>query len=86
MNGQYEEAVVSVRRAVQCNPTLSVTQSWLVAILVKLGRVNEAKAVAKRVAELQPSFSSSRFCTAIGTLPAVTAVLTDAWREAGLAP
>jgi len=86
MNGQYEEAVVSVRRAVQCNPTLSVTQSWLVAILVKLGRINEAKAVAKRVAELQPSFSSSRFCTAIGTLPAVTDVLTDAWREAGLAP
>ena len=34
--GRYKEAATSVRRAVQSNPSLSVTQSWLVAILAKL--------------------------------------------------
>jgi tetratricopeptide (TPR) repeat protein len=35
--GRYDDAAVAVRRAVQANPSLSVTQSWLVAVLVKLG-------------------------------------------------
>ena len=86
MHGRYEEATASVRRAVQCNPSLSVTQSWLVAALQKLGRTDEARAVAKQVLALQPSFSSSRFCQAIGATPALTEVLTDAWRVTGLPP
>jgi len=86
VRGRYEEAAMSVRRAVQCNPSLSVTQSWLVAALVKLGRTNEAKGVAKKVLALQPSFSSSRFCAAIGATGAMTEALTEAWREAGLPP
>jgi TolB-like protein/Tfp pilus assembly protein PilF len=84
VRGRYEEAATSVRRAVQCNPNLSVTQSWLVATLAKLGRADEAKSVAKRVLALQPAFSSRRFCTAVGTTEALTEVLTKAWREAGL--
>jgi hypothetical protein len=74
------------RRAVQANPSLSVTQSWLVAVLVKLGRTGEAKAIAKQVLALQPSFSSSRFCAAVGTLPAVGEALMEAWHEADLPP
>jgi adenylate cyclase len=84
--GRYEEAATCVRRAVQCNPSLSVTQSWLVAALAKLGRRDEAKAVAKHVLALQPSFSSSRFCGAIGATPAMSEALTEAWRESGLPP
>jgi tetratricopeptide (TPR) repeat protein len=86
MRGQYEKAATSVRRAVRCNPSLSVTQSWLVAALAKLGHADEAKAVAKQVLALQPSFSSSRFCAAIGATRALTEALTEAWHEAGLPP
>jgi len=82
--GRYEESAVSVRRAIKCNPSLSVTQSWLVAILVKLERLDEAKVVAKQVLTLQPTFRSRQFCSAIGTTAALTAVLTEAWQEAGL--
>jgi TolB-like protein len=86
VRGRFAEAETSVRRAIQCNPTLSVTQSWLVATLAELGRADEAKAAAKQVLALQPFFSSSRFCAAVGTLPAVTEALTKAWHEAGLPP
>src|SRR6185436_13004338 len=62
---RYEDALSSVRRAVQCNPGLSVTQSWLVAVLMRLDRDEEAKAVAKQVLALQPSFGAHRFCAAV---------------------
>jgi TolB-like protein len=84
--GRYEEAADATRRAVQSNPSLSVTQSWLVAALVKLGRVDDAKAAAKRLLVLQPSFSAGKFCAAIDMVPALAKTLTEAWREAGLPP
>ena len=84
IRGRYEEAATSVRRAVQCNPNLSVTQSWLVAALAKLGRTDEAKSAARQVLALQPSFTARRFCTAIGATPALTKELTEAWRVSGL--
>jgi len=86
MRGRYEEAAASVRRAVECNPRLSVTQSWLAATLAKLGRTDDAKLVAGHVLELQPSFSSSQFCNAIGAPQLMTDALMNAWREIGLPP
>jgi TolB-like protein len=86
VRGRYEEATTSARRAIQCNPGLSVTHSWLVASLVRLGRNDEAKAAARQVLALQPSFSASRFCTAIGATEAVAEALTETWRDAGLPP
>ena len=86
LRGRYDEAANAARRSVQSNPRLSVTQSMLVAALAKLGRKEEAKAAAARMMALEPSFSISRFCTAIGMVPALKEVLTVAWREAGLPP
>ena len=84
IRGRYEEAAISVRRAVQCNPNLSVTQSWLAAVLAKLGRLDEAKTAARQVLLLQPSFSAHRFCAAIGATSALTKELTEAWDVSGL--
>src|SRR5262249_19460071 len=86
VRGRYEEAAASVRRAVQCNPGLSVTQSWLVAVLMKLGRGDGARGVARQVRAFQPSSSARRFGGAIGPPPRVTRVLTEPWRDAGLPP
>lgn len=83
---RYEEAATAARRAVLSNPSFSVTQSLLAAALAKLGRTAEAKAAALQTLALQPSFSSSGFCTVIGLTPALAEALTEAWCEAGLPP
>jgi Flp pilus assembly protein TadD len=86
IRAHYEEAEHAARRDVLSNPSFSVTQSILAAALAKLGRTAEAKAAAKQVLALQPSFSSSGYCNAIGIMPALPAALMEAWHEAGLPP
>jgi adenylate cyclase len=65
---------------------LSVTQSFLVAALAKLGRMEEARAAAMQVLAQQPTFSTGRFCAVIDMVPELAKTLTDAWRDAGLPP
>jgi adenylate cyclase len=86
LRGRYEEAASAGRRAVQSMPSFSVSHSLLAAALVNLDRMAEAKAVAARVVALLPSFSGSGFCAALETPTALTEILTNAWREAGLPP
>ena len=86
VRGRYEEAANAARRAVQANPGLSVTQSFLAASLAKLGRTEEAKAAAMQVLVQQPTFSTGRFCAAIDMVPELAATLADAWRGLGLPP
>ena len=83
---RYAEAADAGRRAVQCDPGFSVSQSLLVAPLVKLGRIEEAKAVALRVVALQPFFSAGGFCAALALPAALATPLTETWRTAGLPP
>ena len=86
LRGRYPDAAVAARRAVDSNPGFSVSHSLLVAPLVKLGRLEEAKAETVQVLSLQPSFSAGGFCAGLA-LPAVLAdPLAKAWREAGLPP
>jgi adenylate cyclase len=81
---KYADAAIAAQRAVLSNPSFSVTQSLLAAALAKLGRAAEAKAAAKQVLVLQPSFSSRGYCEAIGITPALASALIQAWRQAGL--
>jgi tetratricopeptide (TPR) repeat protein len=82
--GRYAEAADAARKAIQVNPLFSVSYTLLVAALVRLGQADEAKAVAARLLELEPSFSMGRFCTAVGMVPAVAAGVTEAVRSVGL--
>ena len=84
LRGSDAEAADAARKAIQINPLFSVSYIFLVAALARLGRMGEAKAATARLLELQPSFSISRQCAAVGAVPAVTAVLTEAVRSAGL--
>jgi adenylate cyclase len=83
---QYEAAAIAARRAILSNPSFSVTHSLLAAALAKLGRTAEAKAAARQVLALQPSFSSSEYCNAVGITPALATNLLEAWHQAGLPP
>jgi TolB-like protein/Tfp pilus assembly protein PilF len=82
--GQYEESANAARRAVLSNPAFSVLQALLAAALVRLGRIEEARATARKVMELDQSFSSSGYCRAIGVTQTLAEALIKAWGEAGL--
>jgi TolB-like protein/Tfp pilus assembly protein PilF len=81
---RYDEAQEASRCSVQLNPRFSVSRAFLTAILVRLGRDDEAKVEAQRVLALDPTFSVRRFSVTVEIEPAVFAPLADAWRRAGL--
>ena len=86
LRGRYDEAAHAARRAVQSIPSSSASRSVLAAALAKLGRIEEAKAVALQVLALDPSFSAARFCAATGLPTPLAEPMTDAWTTAGLPP
>jgi adenylate cyclase len=57
---------------------------FLAAALAKLGRMDDAKAAAERVIQLQPNFSSTGQCAAIGCVPVLAGPLIEAMRASGL--
>jgi TolB-like protein/tetratricopeptide (TPR) repeat protein len=82
--GQFEQALQAAYKSVQANPAHSITHVQLAAALAKLGRLDEAKAAAAKVLELQPNFRFSRQFAGVGCDPKLAASLGDALRTAGL--
>ena len=82
--GRYQEAAESAYKAVQANPGHSISRMLLAAPLVKLGRMDEAKAAAAHVLELQPTFRYSKQFSGVNCAPALAAALGEALRETGL--
>jgi adenylate cyclase len=58
--GRKEEAVQSLKKAIDQNPTHVLPQAFLAAVYVDLGRLDEAKATAKQVMQLNPNFTATR--------------------------
>ena len=81
---RYEDACDAAQQAVESNSRFSSPHALLAAALVRLGRIEEAKAAAQRVLALQPSFTVRGFGTTVGQEPAVFLPFAEAWREAGL--
>jgi adenylate cyclase len=81
----YDAAALHFGKAMQINPRFSYIYMEQSATLALAGRLDEAKAAAKRLLELEPNFSSAAI---IGFLSFVRPELTDAWttglRAAGL--
>jgi TolB-like protein/DNA-binding SARP family transcriptional activator len=84
LRGRYEEACRAAYKSVQANPAHSITYVQLAAALAKLGRLDEARAAAARVIELQPAFRYSRQFAGVNCAPALAEVLGSALRVAGL--
>jgi adenylate cyclase len=81
---QYDAAADAARSVIDSNPSLSITRAILGAALLRLGRVEEAKATAQRVLEFQPSFTIRGVLIVVAFEPTVFRPLADAWRELGL--
>jgi TolB-like protein len=82
--GCFEAAADAAHKAVQSNPAHSISYMLLAAPLVKLGRLDEAKAAAARVMELQPGFRYGRQFAGVDCAPALAASLSEALRATGL--
>jgi adenylate cyclase len=57
MTGQFDEAIVALKKAVQMNPNFLPTHIFLAACYSSLGRDAEAAAEAKEVLRINPKFS-----------------------------
>jgi adenylate cyclase len=84
LQGRYEDAANAARKAIQGNPGLSISHTFLAAALAKRGHIDEAKVVAARLLALEPGFSIRSFCSMIGPAPSHAASLSEALRIAGL--
>ncbi|MBN9549288.1 MAG: winged helix-turn-helix domain-containing protein [Alphaproteobacteria bacterium] len=84
LRGRYEEACRAAYKSVQANPAHSITYVQLAAALANLGRLDEARAAAARVMELQPAFRYSRQFAGVNCAPALADALGSALQQAGL--
>jgi TolB-like protein len=84
LRGRYEEACRAAYKSVQANPAHSITYVQLAAALANLGRLDEARAAAARVMELQPAFRYSRQFAGVNCAPALADALGRALQQAGL--
>ena len=82
--GRYEEAADAAHKAVQSNPAFSFSYMLLAAPLAKLGHLEEAKAAAARVLELQPALRYNQHFAGVDCEPTLAASLSEALRATGL--
>jgi adenylate cyclase len=81
---RYGDAVEAAKNVIDVNPVYSLPRAFLVAALVRLGRVEEAKVMAKTVLDCDPSFTIHGTALYAELEPAVFRPFAEAWREAGL--
>ncbi len=81
---RYEAAADAAYKTVQSNPAFSFSYMLLAAPLVKLGRLEEAKAAAARALELQPALRYGRHLAGVDCAPALATSLSEALRATGL--
>ena len=82
--GNFVEAAYAARRASAANPRFSVPCYLQTAALVRLGRMDEAKVLAKSLLELQPGFTVSGLVSGNITTPERMEMLACALYQTGL--
>ena len=81
---RYGDAADSARSVIAANSAYSLPCAIFAAALVRLGRLDEARAAARTVLEHEPSFTIHGTARYAELEPAVFRPMADAWREAGL--
>ena len=82
---RYDDAAAHFAKAVQANPRFSVPYVLQASTLALAGRSEDAKAVARRVLELEPTFSVLRYLDFVGFVKSdLREGLAVGMRQAGL--
>ena len=82
--GDYDAASEAAHKTFQANPNWSSSHFVMAATNAKLGRLDEAKAAARRVLELQPDFTITALCNSFDIQPSLAEPLSEALEMAGL--
>jgi adenylate cyclase len=82
----YENSRDAAERAVEGNPAFSVPRALLSAALVRLNRKQEAIAEARRLIDLDPTFTTRNWSVTVGMVPEVFVPFANALHDAGIAP
>jgi adenylate cyclase len=80
-NQRYQDAADAARSVIVANPGYSLPRAILAAALIRLGRSEEASAMARTVLEQEPSFTIRGTAVYAELEPAVFRPFADAWRE-----
>lgn len=83
-NGTYEEAVTWARKSINMNPRLCSSQRWLIASLVALGEMAEARRVARSLLVNQPHFRVTRYAQWCPLRPDLRSRMLERLRSAGI--
>jgi len=82
---RYDEAAACLAQAIQANPRFSVLYGLRASALALAGRIEEAKVVAQRLLELEPTFRVRPFMDFAGFVqPETHEALAIGLRQAGL--
>ena len=82
---RHDDAAAHFAKAAQANPRFSVPYVLQASALALAGRIEDAKAVVRRVLELEPTFSIRRFMDFSGFMkPELKEALAVGLRQAGL--
>jgi tetratricopeptide (TPR) repeat protein len=83
--GQYEEAMVQAKKAVEWEPTFLLAHIALTASCSLTGRENQASEAAKGILKINPNFSVDQLAMTLPYKDQSQVKLTiDALRKAGL--
>ena len=82
--GRSEESAAAASRSVQANPRFSPPYWMRAAALARLGRIDEAEAVAQQLLKVQPQFTISSITSAPFANREILDALGDALRRVGL--
>jgi tetratricopeptide (TPR) repeat protein len=80
----FGKAPDAARRAVKSSPALASTRALHAVALVRLGLKDEAVAEARRVIELDPTFTTRNTSTTVRVVPEVFRSFADTLHEAGI--
>lgn len=82
--GNFTESAAAGSRAARANPRFSYPQVMQAAALMQASRMDEAQAVARRVLEIEPSFTVNEFVRAHSGHAEIWDPMGDALRRIGL--
>jgi len=82
--GRFDEAASAAGMAAQANPRFSIPWILRTAALAKIGRIDEAKASAHRLLDVEPGFTVNSFLGCNVTSAERLAEIGDALRAVGL--
>jgi TolB-like protein/class 3 adenylate cyclase len=84
VNGTYDEAIIWGRKSAGLNPRLCSNLRWLIASLVAVGELEEARHFARGFLDVSPKFRLSSYSKWCPLEPGLRTKLIARLREAGL--